>query len=294
MLNQDNDRSYIYKISLDVERVNDVRIMAYDYIDENSTVLDVGCACGDFGELINRDKGCIVHGMEYDAGSIDIAMHTNAYEAVHQVDLNTFDESKYTQYHQNFDTIVLLDVLEHILNPEEVLHSLKKYLKEDGFFIISLPNVAFCDIKIGLLQDEFTYTDTGILDKTHLKFYTYKSISSMVTRMGLEIYACQPKVDYFSIQTGNVPRSVIRYIKKDPHSFVYQYLIKVSPTLEDVKVLRQLNDTKMVIKWPMISQIIKKLKRRRQIATLFPKDTVQYKIAKKLKSFLKKDTRGPS
>ncbi|WP_373032908.1 class I SAM-dependent methyltransferase [Sulfurovum sp.] len=285
MKNQPDNRSDIYRISLNAEQKNDVRIMAFDYIDKGYSVLDVGCACGDLGELLHKNKECKMFGMEYDAGSIAIASGTHAYQSIHQIDLNDFNEKDYTQYFNYFDVITLLDVLEHLANPENVVSSLKKLLKKDAFLIISIPNIAFCDIKVGLLQDDFTYTDTGILDRTHIKFYTYKSISSMLTSLGLEVQECKPKVAYFSTNTLKVPGSIKRYIKKDPHSFVYQYIVKALPSDKAPSQLKQVNDVKMDIQWSAISGELGKLKRRNLISKIFPKDSFQHKMAKKLKSF---------
>ncbi len=286
MIKNLNDRSEIYKVSLDGKDHNDVRVLANDFIVDNSSVLDVGCACGDFGELVNRNKKCNIYGMEYDVESLNIATETNAYQMVHHVDLNIFDEEKFEAYNNYFDSIVTLDVLEHILNPNEVIGRLKKFLKKDGFFIISLPNVAFCDIKVGLLKNNFTYADTGILDKTHLKFYTYKSISNMMTDLNLEITECLAKVSYYSNDTSKIPKVIKKYIDKDPHSFVYQYLIKAVPSKKDRNILNKINNAKMDIKFKQISRPLKKVLRNNRLRILFPKGTKRYDIALKIKDYI--------
>ncbi len=287
MIKNLNNRSEIYKVSLDSKERNDVRILANDFILDNSNVLDVGCACGDFGELVNRNKKCNIYGLEYDVESLNIATKTNAYQIVHHIDLNIFDESKFETYNNYFDSIVMLDVLEHILNPEEVIKKLKNFLKKDGFFIISLPNVAFCDIKVGLLKNNFTYSDTGILDKTHLKFYTHKSISNMMTDLNLEITNCLAKVSYYSNdKSKSIPNSVKKYINKDPHSFVYQYLIKAVPCKKNIDILNKINNAKMDIKFKQISKSLKKVVRNNKLRNLFPKGTKRYNYAVKIKNYI--------
>ncbi len=281
------NRSKVYKVELDIKEQNDVRVIAYNYTVENSTVLDVGCACGDFGKLLSS-KNCNVYGMEYDTGSITIASSLGVYKSIYQINLNNFNEQEYERYFTYFDSIAVLDILEHLLDPEQVLVFLMKLLNVNGNLIISLPNVAFCDIKLGLLNDEFTYTDTGILDKTHIKFYTYKSIAEMMTRLGLEIEECKPKVAYFSQNNIKAPALIKRYIKQDPHSFVYQYVLKVRVSNKNKIELEKINKEKIDLKWNDISFELNKIKKSHLISYLLPRGSWQYTIAKKIKTYLKR------
>lgn len=276
------DRAEIYKVELNLTEKNDVRVIAYDYVTENSTTMDVGCACGDFGELLKHKK-CNVYGMEYDAGSVDIASNTGVYKKIHQVDLNKFRIENYPQYLHFFDSIAFLDVLEHTLEPEKVLFYFSSFLKDGGHFIISLPNISFCDIKVDILNNDFTYTDTGILDRTHIKFYTYKSISEMMTRLNVEISECKPKVAYFSRSCINLPSSIIRYIKKDPHSFVYQYVLKAKASTKNKTELKIVNNRMTNLEWNSVSVELNKLKRRRWVQTVIPLGSRRNKWARKIK-----------
>ena len=87
----------------------------------------------------------------------------------------------------SYQAIVLADVLEHILNPEASLSYLASMQNQDCVFIISMPNVANLWVRLNLLFGRFEYTDRGILDRTHLHFYTKASLTSMITRAGLSI-----------------------------------------------------------------------------------------------------------
>jgi|GEM_PF-1611241 len=280
-------RGEIYKIDLSLVDKNDVRWIASDFIQSNSTVLDVGCACGDFGDLLSKTKVCCeVFGMEYETDSIEIAKNTKAYNAIHQIDLNKFERNKYDMFLSYFDSIVFLDVLEHISSAEEVLYHFSKFLKSDGAFIISIPNISFCDIKIGLLRDNFDYSETGILDKTHIKFYTYKSIAKLMTKLELEIVECKPKVGYFSeeLNNMNVPRYIRRYIKKNPHSFVYQYVLKAKPSNKSKEKLEKINMHKMNLNWSLISRELSNIKKNRLIQKLFPSGSIRHSLAKRFKN----------
>jgi hypothetical protein len=79
-------------------------------------------------------------------------------------------------------------VLEHVLYPDDVLNFfVKNYLKDNGKVIISLPNIANWQIRFQLLLGKFDYMETGIMDKTHLHFYTFKSAKEMIQRNNLKI-----------------------------------------------------------------------------------------------------------
>ena len=78
------------------------------------------------------------------------------------------------QYTSYFDRIILADVLEHLVDPMEVLRKLSKLLKNDGKFLIDIPNIAHSSIKYNLLKNNFNYTPMGLLDKTHIQIFYIK------------------------------------------------------------------------------------------------------------------------
>ena len=160
------------RFSLMVTKVNPSKTMA-----SNPVVLDVGCACGDLGVALKEHRNATMFGLEYNQGSIDIALETEAYEEIHQFNLDDITENSFPQYKGKFDYVVCGDVLEHLRNPMYSLNILKSYLKEDGRIIASIPNVAHMSIKSNLLVNDFTYTPLGLLDETHIHLFTHKSIA---------------------------------------------------------------------------------------------------------------------
>src|SRR5512133_1151623 len=217
MSNDKIDRSETYRISLNLADDNDVRIIGYSFVKPKTIVLDVGCACGDLGSLLKKNKDCTTYGFEYNEGSIRIARDIETYERIHQIDLNTFSVNNFSEYLCKFDYIVALDVLEHIYDPYVVINKLKKFLKPDGCFIISLTNIAHGSIIVNILQNDFTYTETGILDKTHIRFFTYKSMAKLLSVCGLEINGMDARVRgyYGKIK---LPWIIRRYIMRSVHS----------------------------------------------------------------------------
>lgn len=288
MKKTNHERSRIYQIDLDPRAENDARIIASKYIPSNSIVLDVGSACGDLGLMLHKQKNCEVYGMEFNYESIEIAKNTKAYSKIHQVDLNNFNELDYENYYGYFDCIVLLDVLEHILSPNEVLLKLVKLLKKDGSFVISLPNVAFGNIKLQLLTNHFDYTETGILDKTHVKFFTYRTIATLLSDAMFEVLDCTAKVADVSFSGFKVPSCVKKYIRKDPQSFVYQYVLKAKPvSARESEDIAQINLNKMFINWSQINNQLRKLQRHSLIDSTFPPGSCRRDFAKKLHSIFK-------
>ncbi|MDA8170996.1 MAG: class I SAM-dependent methyltransferase [Nitrospiraceae bacterium] len=160
-------------------------------IGENQVALDIGCNEGYLGRFCSSSN--VFYGLDYLEGNIDIA--AAFYKGAIVYDLNLLEE---LPWKTRFDVLVFADVLEHVLNPEEVLKFfVNNYLKGNGQVIISLPNIANWRIRIQLLLGRFNYTQTGILDKTHLHFYTFKSARTLIQNCGLRIVACHGGSNFF-------------------------------------------------------------------------------------------------
>lgn len=150
-------------------------------IELKSKVLDVGCANGKLAKYIKKYKPCYIVGIEIDEELAKIA--EDYCDKVIVADI----QKKIPLPIGYFDVIIFGDILEHIANPEEVLIGFKKYLSDDGVFLISIPNIANWTIRIKLLFGSFKYNECGILDKTHLRFFTLKEARKMLGNCGLQI-----------------------------------------------------------------------------------------------------------
>lgn len=150
-------------------------------IGKNNKVLDIGCNDGYIGKISHKSN--VFYGLEYSEESVLKAK--KVYQEVLEYDLNNL---KQLPFQDKFDILVFADVLEHVLYPEKVLKFfVQNYLKEDGKVIISLPNIANWQIRLNLLFGNFNYTETGIMDKTHLHFYTFKTAKDLIDATGLKI-----------------------------------------------------------------------------------------------------------
>lgn len=148
---------------------------------ENNLVLDIGC--NKWYIWLNADKTNQFYWLEYDNEAIKEAK--KFYKDARQYNLNDLVDLDFGI--EKFNVIIFADVLEHVLFPEKVLEFFKKYLKDDWQIIISLPNIANWQIRLNLLFWKFDYTETWIMDKTHLHLYTFKSAKNLVLDTWFEI-----------------------------------------------------------------------------------------------------------
>ena len=150
-------------------------------------VLDVGCAEGVFSALVKKVRGAEVWGIEMDEAAA--ARAQGKIDTVLVGDITSLLDKLPEAY---FDCIVCNDVLEHLVDPYSVLSSFKGKLSVSGVVVFSLPNVRHLgNLKNLLLKKDWRYQNEGILDKTHLRFFTEKSIRRMFADLGYEISTMQ-------------------------------------------------------------------------------------------------------
>ena len=158
-------------------------VMAREAVGSGNTVLDVGCGKGFFAEQI-AEQGNEVHGVD----CLAPAEVSSALKSYHQADLfNGLGAARQAYAHGVFDRILFLDVLEHLPRPEILLDEVRPLLKPDGQVVVSVPNVANFSVRLMLLFGKFQYTERGILDRTHLRFFTKDTIRSLVESAGYTV-----------------------------------------------------------------------------------------------------------
>jgi 2-polyprenyl-3-methyl-5-hydroxy-6-metoxy-1,4-benzoquinol methylase len=227
-----DSRKRLYK-QTDVEKIigqaNNAMAIEYDFVKENSRVLDAGCACGDLGLLLQKHKNCRVFGLEYNQESISAAKETGAFEDVRRADLDNFTRADFKDIGK-FDFIVLGDVLEHLRDPLETLRKLSDFLSDGGAFVLSIPNIAHASVKAALLCDRWDYTDEGLMDRTHIHFFTWKGIAKELADADLKIVEVRRTLGSLLYLLDFNPFKIIpwrtrRAILHDPHSHVIQYIV---------------------------------------------------------------------
>lgn len=146
-------------------------------------VLDVGCWNGTLGRVLMCERNVVVDGIERDAVQANEA-RASGYRRVDVADL---DHGVPAADRRTYDFLLFGDVLEHLVHPEQVLAELVTRLKPDGRAILSLPNIAFATNRLMHLFGRWDYKDYGILDRTHLRFFTKKSMVELVEGAGLRV-----------------------------------------------------------------------------------------------------------
>ncbi len=151
-------------------------------VPEKSCVLDVGCSTGYFGKYLIKNKYCIVDGIE-----IDKQAANEAIKFYNQVFIGRAEEMVSQLEINKYDAILLMDVLEHIESPSNHLCEYRGALRKDGIIIASVPNIAYWMMRFELLRGRFNYTRRGLLDQTHLRFFTLTTLTTLFTNSGYKI-----------------------------------------------------------------------------------------------------------
>ena len=144
-------------------------------------VLDIGCACG--ATLLgvkNKFPNASLYGIELDEHSASFASHV---ATVVQGNAETLDNP----FSVTYDYILMGDILEHLVHPEKLLNKIRNWLSPGGCIITSIPNILHFSAILPILQGSFTYSDAGVLDRTHLRFFTLYNSVKLLEGAGYKI-----------------------------------------------------------------------------------------------------------
>lgn len=145
--------------------------------------LKFGCGSGNFSESIKNAYNAECWGVE-----IEVQSANKAADKLHRVINADVFQSLDEIPESYFDCIIFNDVLEHIVDPYSLLKSIKSKLKKQGVVVASIPNVRFWNnLRALAIHGQWDYKEAGILDKTHLRFFTYKSIIKMFNKLDYDI-----------------------------------------------------------------------------------------------------------
>lgn len=146
-------------------------------------ILEFGCGSGFFSETLKKELGAECWGVEIDPGAAQVAS-----EKLYRVIREDAGDSLGILPDRYFDCIVLNDVLEHLVDPFSLLENMKTKLRSGGVAVLSIPNVRFWNnLRAFAWRGEWDYKEAGILDSTHLRFFTYKSLVRMFPKLGYEV-----------------------------------------------------------------------------------------------------------
>lgn len=164
------------------------------------TILELGCGAGVLGQAVKQRQQARVVGIE---GNLDAATAaSNVIDEVHCANLDNFD---FPWPEQEFDCVVAGDVLEHLVDPWSMLDKIKAALCRNGTLLVSIPNASFPQVIEQLANGRFDYEDQGILDRTHLRFFTRQTFSEALEQAGFSIVRVEPLLNQLYYQ---IPESV--------------------------------------------------------------------------------------
>ena len=151
---------------------------------DSAAVLDVGCAVGYIGEFLRRSSPPRwLAGIEIDPGAAEKARPHYDQVIVGSID----DPAVWTELRRKVDAVIFGDVLEHTADPVMVLRMARPKLADDGLIVVSIPNIGHFKVRLRLLLGKFDYEDWGIMDRTHLRFFTLKTAQEMLRQGGFTV-----------------------------------------------------------------------------------------------------------
>jgi 2-polyprenyl-3-methyl-5-hydroxy-6-metoxy-1,4-benzoquinol methylase len=155
-----------------------------------SNLLELGCAAGILGQTVKARQQCRYVGVELDPSVARIA--ANSLDQVVVLDLDT---SELPFEAGTFDCVICADVLEHLKDPWAVLAQVFSLLQPGGHVVVSIPNIRNLGVMAALAAGDWAYQDAGILDRTHLRFFTLRTFAQALAGSGFEIGAVNSVTD---------------------------------------------------------------------------------------------------
>jgi 2-polyprenyl-3-methyl-5-hydroxy-6-metoxy-1,4-benzoquinol methylase len=209
---------------------NDSHALGVVCVPPNSTVLDIGAADGSVAAVL-RNFGCRVWGVELDDVAAESARE-------HLEDLVVADiehlDLREAFGGRTFDVVLLLDVLEHLKAPEETLRRVRDILTPTGRVVASIPNITHAAVRAQLLGGRFVYTDLGLLDRTHLRFFDRKGVHDLFRDTGFAIHdeltVTRPlEGTEIPVDADKLPEGFDDAVSSDPDAETYQFIVVAAP-----------------------------------------------------------------
>jgi 2-polyprenyl-3-methyl-5-hydroxy-6-metoxy-1,4-benzoquinol methylase len=220
-----------YETTIDLDNPNNSQTQLITLVGRDQTVLDVGCASGDTAAAL-KDRGCTVSGVDIDAKAAEPARGIVEELVIADIDRNPLSEHFKAE---SFDAIIFGDVLEHLLDPWAALRDAVTLLRPGGRILVSIPNVAHASVRLALLLGRWDYTEKGLLDRTHLRFFTLETVCELLESADLQIEVLSSTVlDPMAVQeiridAARLPATVIEWARQQPDALSYQYVASARP-----------------------------------------------------------------
>jgi len=228
---QPDSLPHVYQRAVSGDSQDSLTIIA-SLIEPGQSLLDLGMGTGGLGHYLSQRQAIVADGVTLNPAEAEIA--STWYRQALVADL---DHDKLTALvgDQQYDCIVCADVLEHLKTPANVLAQCKALLKPGGRLITSVPNAGYCGLIAELLLGDFRYRPEGLLDNTHLRFFTRLSLQRFFDENGwgtLSVKTTQRSLlaSEFKVAFDSLPPAVARYLLATPDALTYQFISILQPT----------------------------------------------------------------
>lgn len=230
-------KKYLYNIPDDP---NHSASKIFAWIDSGQEVLEVGCASGIQTRQLKERLGCQVTGIE-----IDPLAAEDARPYCENLIIGNIEDLDLSQKlgGKRFDVITFADVLEHLYDPAGALKKVCPFLKEGGCLIASIPNIAHAAICWELAHGRFDYQKYGLLDNTHIRFFTKKNVAKLFEEAGYRIVSWDrvtksPQETEFSVHCGSAQdQAFLDWVgENNPEALTFQFIVKALPVPVDEQI----------------------------------------------------------
>jgi 2-polyprenyl-3-methyl-5-hydroxy-6-metoxy-1,4-benzoquinol methylase len=228
-----------YNADIDLSNRNNSHTLMVELVGGSKRVLDVGCATGYLARVLS-ERGCTVSGLESDATAAEEARPYLERLVVGDVEELDLAESFAGE---PFDVVVFGDVLEHLHDPLAALRNARRVLADRGSIVASIPNIAHGSVRLSLMAGRFDYQPLGLLDSTHVRFFTKASIERLFHEAGMAIVDVRRTTAGFyetpvPIYESDIRPEVVDAVLADPESSTYQFVVRAVADNADAAVAR--------------------------------------------------------
>jgi 2-polyprenyl-3-methyl-5-hydroxy-6-metoxy-1,4-benzoquinol methylase len=179
----------VYGGSFNADDRNNPRTIIANWVAEGSRVLEVGPGDGVVSRWLKQAKRCQVVGVELVPEAAQAASASGVFERMLVGSIEDDTLVAQARTFGPFNAIIFADVLEHLVNPWHVLRQMRDLLTPDGHVLLSVPNIAHWTARLNLLLGRFDYTDGYLMDRTHLRWFTWRTAREMAQSSGYAVVA---------------------------------------------------------------------------------------------------------
>lgn len=235
-------KEYSYSLTLED---NGTAAKTLRLVGHNKKVLELGCSVGIQSKVLREELGCDVTGVELNPLAARQAEAYCTSVVVGNLDQVDF-EAEFPS--QKFDVVLCADVLEHLYNPTALLNRIKPVIGPSGYVVASIPNVVHIALIFEMLHGKFDYRDTGLLDDSHIRFFTRSSLIRTFTDAGFTIdhldrgLASAYETEFAINNCTQEDRDVLDYLRAhNEECFTYHFIVKAFPSDAPIEEIQRHN-----------------------------------------------------